>query len=121
MGQGGSMSAINSSSDDRDLEAIRRAQRAHEPSMEEILASIRNIIADEREAAKSAAPKLAPQRAAAPASGPQIVYSKDDSPPQRVSSEPSQQRAESTPASDANTPKVVWRQPQRTDSEAVAE
>ena len=89
------MSAINSSSDDRDLEAIRRAQRAHEPSMEEILASIRNIIADEREAPKSAALKPAPQRAAAPASGPQIVYSKDDCPPQRVASEPSQQRAES--------------------------
>ena len=71
------MSAINSNSDDRDLEAIRRAQRAHEPSMEEILASIRNIIADEREPAKSAAPKPAPQRAAAPAAGPQIVYSKD--------------------------------------------
>ena len=115
------MSAINSSSDDRDLEAIRRAQRAHEPSMEEILASIRNIIADEREAAKSAAPKAAPQRAGAPASAPQIVYSKDVSSTQRVASEPSQQRAESKPASEANTPKVVWRQPQLTDSEAAAE
>ena len=59
------MSAINSNSDDRDLEAIRRAQRAHEPSMEEILASIRNIIADEREPAQTAAPKPAPQRAGA--------------------------------------------------------
>jgi uncharacterized protein len=115
------MSAINSSSDDRDLEAIRRAQRAHEPSMEEILASIRNIIADERDAAKSAAPKGAPQRLAAPASGPQIVYSKDDSPPQRVASEPSLQRAESMAQSDANTPKVVWRQPRLTDSQAAAE
>jgi cell pole-organizing protein PopZ len=116
------MSAINSSSEDRDLEAIRRAQRAHEPSMEEILASIRNIIADEREAAKSAAPKAAaPQRAAVPASGPQIVYSKDDPSPQRLAAEPSQQRAESTPASDANTPKVVWRQPRLTDSQAAAE
>jgi|HubBroStandDraft_1064217.scaffolds.fasta_scaffold51670_2 cell pole-organizing protein PopZ len=114
------MSAINSSSDDRDLEAIRRAQRAHEPSMEEILASIRNIIADEREAVKSAAPKAAPQRAALPASGPQIVYSKDDSPPQRVAAEPSQQRAESMAPSDANTPKVVWRQPLLTDSQAAA-
>ena len=47
MGQGGLMSAINSNSGDRDLEAIHRAQRAHEPSMEEILASIRNIIADD--------------------------------------------------------------------------
>ena len=87
------MSAINSNSDDRDLEAIRRAQRAHEPSMEEILASIRNIIADEREPAQSAAPKPAPQRPAAPAPEPQIVYSKDARPPQRVASEPSQ-RAE---------------------------
>jgi uncharacterized protein len=115
------MSAINSSSDDRDLEAIRRAQRAHEPSMEEILASIRNIIADEREAAKSAAPKAALQRAAAPASGPQIVYSKDDSPLPRVASEPSQERAESMAPSDANTPKVVWRQSRLTDSGAAAE
>ena len=80
------MSAINSNSDDRDLEAIRRAQRAHEPSMEEILASIRNIIADEREPAQSAAPKPAPQRPAAPAAGPQIVYSKDAATPQRVAS-----------------------------------
>ena len=49
------MSAINSNSSDRDFEAIHRAQRAHEPSMEEILASIRNIIADDP--AKGAAPK----------------------------------------------------------------
>ena len=41
------MSATSSNSSDRDFEAIHRAQRAHEPSMEEILASIRNIIADE--------------------------------------------------------------------------
>ena len=34
------MSAVNSSSGDREVEALRRAQRAHEPSMEEILASI---------------------------------------------------------------------------------
>lgn len=33
---------------DRDLDALHRAQRAYEPSMEEILASIRNIIADEK-------------------------------------------------------------------------
>ena len=37
MGQGGLMSAVDSNSGDRDLEAIERAQRAHEPSMEEIL------------------------------------------------------------------------------------
>jgi uncharacterized protein len=118
-GQSGSMSAINSNSDDRDLEAIRRAQRAHEPSMEEILASIRNIIADEREPAQNAAPKPAPQRPAASAAGPQIVYSKDAAAPQRVASEPSQ-RAESAQASDGAHPKVVWRQPQPADSESAA-
>jgi len=42
------MNAPNPTSTDRDLESLRRAQRAHEPSMEEILASIRSIIADDR-------------------------------------------------------------------------
>ena len=63
------MSATHSNSRDGDLEAIQRAQRAHEPSMEEILASIRNIIADDP--AKGTAPK--PQQAPAPM--PPIVYS----------------------------------------------
>src|SRR3984957_7102724 len=99
------MSAINSNSDDRDLEAIRRAQRAHEPSMEEILASIRNIIADEGAPRRAPRPKPGRQRPTAPAAGPQIVYSKDADTPQRVASGPSQ-RAESPPASDATSPKV---------------
>jgi cell pole-organizing protein PopZ len=106
MGQGGPMSAINSNPDDRDLEAIRRAQRAHEPSMEEILASIRNIIADERE---PIAAKAAPQ---ASVSAPQIVYSKDALLPQRVGPEPSQRP-------DANGPTVVWRRAPAADSEPV--
>ena len=72
MGQGGLMSAVNSNSGGRDLEAIERAQRAHEPSMEEILASIRDIIGDERNAARGAAPKP-PHPAPAPM--PQIVHS----------------------------------------------
>ncbi len=42
-----------------DAEALARAQRAHEPSMEEILASIRAIIADDSAPAKP---------------GPQLVY-----------------------------------------------
>src|SRR5208282_6610523 len=112
------MSAINSNSDDRDLEAIRRAQRSHEPSMEEILASIRNIIADEREPAKIAAPKPSPQRSAAPTAGPQIVYSKDA--PQRAASEPSQ-GAEAAAEPDANTPKVLWRHPQTVETEPVVD
>ena len=62
------MSADNSNTSNGDLEAIHRAQRAHEPSMEEILASIRNIIADDP--AKGAAPKPVQP-------SPQIVYSRD--------------------------------------------
>ena len=62
------MNAPSPTPGERDLEALRRAQRAHEPSMEEILASIRSIIADERE------PAVAP-KAPAPTGGPQIVYS----------------------------------------------
>ncbi len=79
MGQGGLMSAVNSNSGGRDLEAIERAQRAHEPSMEEILASIRDIIGDERNAAMGAAPKPS-HPALAPM--PQIVHSRDAPAPQ---------------------------------------
>jgi cell pole-organizing protein PopZ len=70
------MSVVNPSSGDRDNEALRRAQRTHERSMEEILASIRNMIVDER-----ADERAAPFKAASPrvgATGPQVVYSKDD-------------------------------------------
>lgn len=113
MGQGGLMSAINSNSDDRgELEAIRRAQRAHEPSMEEILASIRNIIADEREPAQTAAPKqasLGPVLAPAP----QIVYSKEAPAPHRNASE-------SLQLTDVNAPTVVWRRPAIADSASAA-
>ena len=45
-----------------ETEALQRAQRAHEPSMEEILASIRAIIADD-----ATPPKI----------GPQLVYASD--------------------------------------------
>ena len=106
------MSAINSNSDDRELEAIRRAQRAHEPSMEEILASIRNIIADEREPAPRGAPKQVPL-GQVPGPAPQIVYSKDAPSPHRSASEPPQR-------ADANAPTVVWRRPPLADSQSAA-
>ena len=109
MGQGGPMSAVNSNSDDRDLEAIRRAQRAHEPSMEEILASIRNIIAEEREPAQAVALKTAPQ-APALAPAPQIVYSKDALAPHRNGLRTRRSGL------DANAPTVVWRRPQLADA-----
>jgi cell pole-organizing protein PopZ len=72
------MNAPNPTSGERDLDALRRAQRAHEPSMDEILASIRAIIADDRhgDASKPApVPPPAPKPASNP--GPQIVYSND--------------------------------------------
>ena len=103
MGQGDRMSAVNSSSSE--LDAIERAQRAHEPSMEEILASIRNIIADERGAATKP-----PQPAPAPAPMPQIVYAKDEAAPQGEAPEPSQRP-------DASGPAVVWRRPQEVGAE----
>jgi cell pole-organizing protein PopZ len=78
------MSATNPSPGDRETEALRRAQRAHEPSMEEILASIRNMIGEERGAEKAAPSRSAPARSGAPA--PQIVFSQDDPSP-RVSQE----------------------------------
>jgi len=81
------MSAIKSNADGRDLEALRRAQRDHEPSMDEILASIRNIIADDREPEKAAQPKEAAPRPATVAAGPQIVYSKEPLEPKRADSE----------------------------------
>jgi cell pole-organizing protein PopZ len=56
------MSVIAPHTEAPDAEALARAQRAHEPSMEEILASIRAIIADDSAPAKP---------------GPQLVYASD--------------------------------------------
>ena len=109
MGQGGLMSAVNSDSSDRDREAIESARRAHEPSMEEILASIRNIIAEDP--ARGASPKpLQP----APAPITQIVYAKDAAAAQ---GEPS----EAVQRPDGNAPTVVWRRPQAVEAEPGAE
>ena len=69
------MSATHPDGSERDFDALRRAQRAHEPSMEELLASIRAIISEDRD---GGAGKAAPAQVAArpaPATGPQIVYS----------------------------------------------
>lgn len=97
------MNVPNPNAGDRDFDALRRAQRAHEPSMEEILASIRSIIADDREPAPR--PQMKPS---APPQGPQIVYSKD-APSPRAGEAPS--RIEPAAAEPAG-PKVVWRQPE---------
>jgi uncharacterized protein len=122
------MSAVNSNVSDRDLEALRRAQRAHEPSMEEILASIRNIIAEEREQESPPAPRLAPSRPAAPAVAPQIVYSKAEPAfgpkaepalePQRTAAAQPADAAPEAPKVEADAAKAVRRQPEPAKSES---
>ena len=85
------MSVAASSSEEPEADALRRAQRAHEPSMEEILASIRAIIADDREPSP---PK------------PQIVYS-NDAP--RGEEEPPRQLLPPAPKEPGPpSPTVVW-------------
>jgi cell pole-organizing protein PopZ len=76
--------------------------------MEEILASIRNIIADDP--AKGAAPKAQP----APSPTPQIVYSNEIAAPHGDTAGPSQRP-------DANAPTVVWRRPQAVEAEPPAD
>ena len=77
----------NQNPENRDLDALRRAQRAHEPSMEEILASIRSIISDDMESAAGIKP----------AQGPQIAYAK------AIGVEPEA-------VGEAAAPKIVWSQ-----------
>jgi uncharacterized protein len=98
------MNAPNSSSADRELESLRRAQRAHEPSMEEILASIRSIIADDKEPPAASAPTPKPIIA----SGPQIVYSNDSIPASRPVAPP----PEPAPVAKQPEPEPQARQPE---------
>ena len=105
------MSPINPNFSDRQFDAVHRAQRAHEPSMEEILASIRNIIAEDP--AKGGALK-APPLAPTPALAPQIVHSKEAAAPNGGASGLSQHP-------DANAPRVVWHRPQAVEAEAAAD
>ena len=91
--------------------------------MDEILASIRTIIAEEqtldkaRAPEKAAAPKSAP-RAAVPLAGPQIVYSKDESaaPRQETTKPP-----DAPPPPEADSPKVVWRKQEAAGASAAPE
>jgi cell pole-organizing protein PopZ len=113
------MNAPNPSSGDRDLEALRRAQQAHEPSMEEILASIRSIIADDEDPVPAIA--RAPNSGAT--GGPQIVYSNDSIPPARALGRapdaaplPSDLPTYVVPS----TPRVVWKTPRPAGASPVA-
>lgn len=103
------MSPINSNSSERDFDAVHRAQRAHEPSMEEILASIRNIIADDP--AKTAPTKtLQPD----PAPTAHSVSAKPASAPVAGAPESSPLRPE------PGAPTVVWRRAQAVEAEPAA-
>jgi cell pole-organizing protein PopZ len=104
------MSALNPSGGEREFDALRRAQRAHEPSMEEILASIRAIIADDR-AAEPAKPVAAPKSVASV--GPQIVYSKDSPSSLRAVPEPETipSKTQTDPPPVAEAPPPPWRRP----------
>jgi uncharacterized protein len=104
------MSAPNPTGGEREFDALRRAQRAHEPSMEEILASIRAIIADDR-AAEPAKPVAPPKPVASV--GPQIVYSKDSPSPLRAVPEPETipSKTQSAPPPDSDAPPPPWRRP----------
>jgi cell pole-organizing protein PopZ len=99
------MSPINPNFSDREFDAVHRAQRAHEPSMEEILASIRDIIADDPA-------KGAPLPTTIPS--PQVVYSKDAAAPNAGPSGLPQHP-------DANAPRVVWSRPQAIEAELSAD
>ena len=105
------MTVVTSNSSERELEAPRRAQRAHEPSMEEILASIRNIITDDRDRSSLAAPKPAPQRPVAASPGPQIVYSKDAPPAPHDEGGAPQDREVARTFAAAAQQFAAWRQP----------
>ncbi len=107
------MSVTSPNSIDRDGEALRRAQRAHEPSMEEILASIRAIIADDRQIADRQDDAKATPRSQVVA-GPQIVYSAD-APKPVAEPEPERDtvaaKAESAPPPEPAPTNVVWARP----------
>jgi uncharacterized protein len=77
-----------------DLDALHRAQRAYEPSMEEILASIRNIISEER-------PGMGPLPSSATA---RPAPTADSSPPPAPVAERQQPAERAEPA----MPRVVW-------------
>ena len=99
------MTAPNTQNE-RDYEALRRAQRAHEPSMEEILASIRAIIADDR--APEPARATPPLRAVT-SIGPQIVYSNDGPVRGTVESAPAGKAPDVALTQEAAN--VVWARP----------
>ncbi len=99
------MTASNPSVADRDLESLRRAQQAHESSMDEILASIRDIIADDKDGAREG-PRAQKFDGGG---GPQIVYRNDAVP--RDATPVFRQSSEPRPGVDAPTSRSAWETP----------
>jgi cell pole-organizing protein PopZ len=84
---------------DREDEALKRAQRSHEASMDEILASIRAIIADDK--ANAGGNPARP----APAPNPQVIYSSFGQ------AKPAEPPTPAAAKAAASTPTVVWSRP----------
>ena len=113
------MIAPNLSSGDRDLESLRRAQQAHESSMDEILASIRSIIEDDHDQGPPSA--RAPNSGAG--NGPQIVYSNDSIASARtLVRTPNAASFAADPPGEfvSQTPRVVWKTPRPATASPVA-
>jgi cell pole-organizing protein PopZ len=109
------MSAPNPNPGERDFDAMRRAQRAHEPSMEEILASIRAIIADDREGDPT---RAAPKPAAKPA--PNVAYPTSEAALVReVEAAPAKMDVPASAPADAGPPNTVSIAPEPSLPQAV--
>ncbi len=98
------MSAVRSNGNDRELEELDRAQRAHEPSMKEILDSLVALIADDKANVLSAPPLRIASRRPAGAASEHFVYSRDAAAPQRRNAPPFW--SEPAPANSASAPKT---------------
>jgi uncharacterized protein len=99
------MSAPNSNPSERESDAMRRAQRTHEPSMEEILASIRAIIADDREAESPKAASKAAGMGASPVADP----AKDAAPVREAEGAPARVEVSSATVDALPAKSVSWR------------
>lgn len=107
------MNAHNPNPGEREADALRRAQRAHEPSMEEILASIRAIIADDRDPELA---KATPRKGIVSSTPPVVYASNGSGPPIRAVTEVETPRVRDesqaaltepvTPASPPSLPKI---------------
>jgi hypothetical protein len=102
--------AMNAANPSYDLEALQRAQRAYEPSMEEILASIRNIISEDRPA-----PPQIPSGAASAPPTPQVLPPAPEPSAPTIAGQPAPD-----PLSSLASPRVVWPRPEPEAAEVVA-